>query len=316
MTTTSWWGSGCKLVLVLLLFATQGQSQAWWQQADSLKPKRVVLATSAQAVTYTSTLTGLYFLWYASYDQSNFHFFDDLQTWHQMDKMGHITTSYQIGDGLYRINRWTGLPHKKAMRRSLLLGYSYQLVVEVFDGFSDAWGFSYSDQIANTLGTTTFWIQQEIWDEQRIKWKYSFWPSKLGNGNTPEAQRAENLYGTSLTEKWLKDYNGQTYWLSANIWSLAGKPDNFPRWLNVALGYSASGLLGAERNSWDIDDQVYTSSVERGRQLVLSLDIDLYKARLPKFLEFVKPVFGLIKFPFPALEWNTTQGFKGHLLYL
>ena len=45
----------------------------------------------------------------------------------------------------------------------------------------------------------------------------------------------------------LKDYNGQTYWLSANIWSF-NKESNFPRWLNVAFGYGADGMLYGENN--------------------------------------------------------------------
>ncbi len=270
---------------------------------------------SSQAVTYTASLTGLYFAWYAQYDQQAFHFFDDLDTWQQMDKLGHIATSYQIGDGLYRINRWTGLDHKKSMRRALALGYSYQLVVEIFDGFSSGWGFSITDQVSNTIGTATFFAQEEIWHEQRFRWKYSFWPGSTDNFSNAEKQRAEDLYGSSITEQWLKDYNGQTYWLSTNIWSIAGKPDRFPRWLNMAVGYSSNGLLGAKSNGWEVDGEVYNSSIQRQRQLLLSLDIDLYHARLPKALEFIKPVFGLIKFPFPALEWNSEQGFKGHALY-
>ena len=302
------------------MLITQTSAQQWWQEADTLRKPRIIIASTSQLVTYAGSLAGLYSLWYAQYDQGSFHFFDDTHTWMQMDKVGHVTTAYQIGDGLYRINRWTGAGHRASMRWALLTGYSYQLAVEVFDGFSEAWGFSYSDQLANTLGTASFFFQQVFWEEQRLRWKYSFQPSGLTDGSGPEAQRARDLYGTALSEQWLKDYNGQTHWISANVWSLAGKPQRFPRWLNIALGYSVDGMLGAEVNAWQLESNdprsvTYTSSVRRERQLLLSLDIDLYHARLPRALEFVKPLFGVIKFPFPAVEWNSERGLRGHWFY-
>jgi hypothetical protein len=45
----------------------------------------------------------------------------------------------------------------------------------------------------------------------------------------------------------LKDYNGQTYWASANFKSFFPK-SNLPPWLGVSVGYGAEGLFGAEEN--------------------------------------------------------------------
>jgi hypothetical protein len=40
----------------------------------------------------------------------------------------------------------------------------------------------------------------------------------------------------------LKDYNGQTYWLSVNLHSFY-KGSKIPKWLNLAIGYGANGML-------------------------------------------------------------------------
>lgn len=306
-----------KLSLILcLLLAFSSHAQKWWQDADTLNRNRLGLAVGVQGVAYVGSLTGLYFLWYAEYDQEPFHFFDDTQTWMQMDKVGHTATAYQIADGLYRANKWTGMSERSNLIFSTIEGYSYQLAIEIFDGFSSGWGFSPTDAAANTLGTATFLSQHLLWKEQRFRWKYSYTPDPLLYLDNADGERARSLYGSSILQSWVKDYNGQTYWLSANIWSLAGKPDRFPKWLNVALGYSANGILGAERNTWEVAENIdYFSNVKRERQFLLSLDIDLWKADLPKGLLWLRPVFGLIKIPFPAIEYNTRQGWIGHGFY-
>jgi hypothetical protein len=46
------------------------------------------------------------------------------------------------------------------------------------------------------------------------------------------AQYRPNVLGSSLAEQMLKDYNGQTYWLS--IYTPSIKAQN-PKWLNLLL---------------------------------------------------------------------------------
>jgi hypothetical protein len=308
----------CILCISVLFFFTALQGQNWHESADSLNPKRVIAIGIAEGGLYAVSLTGLQFAWYSDYQTGGFHFFNDWDGWYQMDKVGHATTAYQAGANLYLINRWAGIDKRKSIWWAAGLSYSYQLAVEVMDGFSSGWGFSNYDLLFNTVGTGLFVSQQLGWDEQRIRLKYSFWPSGLTSAGGAEGRRARNVFGEGLYEQWLKDYNGQTYWLSCNIWSLTGKSDRVPKWLNVAVGYSANNLLGSESNTWtDPDDPLatITSNRIRERQLLLSLDIDLQHTKLPKGLIWLKPIFGVVKFPFPALEWNSNGGLNGHLLY-
>ena len=59
------------------------------------------------------------------------------------------------------------------------------------------------------------WRRNWHWQEQRIQFKFSFHPKKYKE--TVLKQRADDLFGKSWYEQMLKDYNQQTYWLSANL---------------------------------------------------------------------------------------------------
>lgn len=307
-----------KISLILaLMWALSSNAQKWYQNADSLNIKRASLAISSQAVASVGSISALQVAWYSDYQSGRFHFFNDWNGWLQMDKFAHATAAYQISHQLFHINRWTGMKERNAVWLAGGLGFSFQLAVEVMDGFSAGWGFSNSDLLFNTIGTGLFIGQQFGWSEQRIKLKYSFWPSGLTKLPDPEGRRARNLYGTGIHEQWLKDYNAQTFWLSANIWSLVGKPNAFPKWINLALGYSTRGVLGAESNTWQFEDSpaIITSTRPRERQVLLSLDLETEHLKLPKALIWIKPIFGVIKIPFPALEWNDQRGFLFRPIY-
>lgn len=293
-------------------------AQSFLLPSDTLNKKRRNLIYTTEATTYVGSQVGLYFAWYTAYREEKFHFFNDWPGWQQMDKAGHFVTNHQLCWDVYKFQRWSGVSEKKSMLFGAGLGTSYQFLIEIMDGYSAGWGFSWGDIASNTLGGATFLSQQWFWHEQRIQLKYSFTPINYNKYNDIEQRRLRNLYGSTIFEQWLKDYNAQTYWVSANVWSLIGKPDHFPKWLNIAAGYSSNNLFGAERNWWynpDNPDEILSSSRIRERQYLLSLDIDFQKVNLPKKLLWMRPIFGLIKIPFPAIELNNVRGLKGHWIY-
>src|SRR5665213_872323 len=201
--------------------------------------------------------------------------------------------------------RWAGLPRKKRIWVSGLSGIAYQSIIEVLDGFSYQYGFSPGDFTANILGSALFTSQELAWDDQRLKLKFSF--HKINYGEPDLNQRADAIYGKTEIERFIKDYNAQTYWLSANLRSFF--PDSkLPLWLSLSVGYGATGMFGA-RNNISIDNNgvinFERSDIQRYRQWYLSPDIDLTKIKTrKKGLKILFFLLSTIKFPAPTLEYS------------
>ncbi len=63
---------------------------------------------------YGSTSVALYHTWYKEYELIEFHTFNDAAEWVQMDKMGHLFTTYTESRIAYKGARWTGIPDQKS----------------------------------------------------------------------------------------------------------------------------------------------------------------------------------------------------------
>ncbi len=294
-----------RLILSILFFSTSLQLSAQFlYPSDTLNKKRLTGVIATEAVGYGSSLFLLNSLWYQYYDREKFHFFNDNPEWLQMDKAGHVMTSYYMGQVGYDVLRWSGVKKKQSLLYGATLGSFYLLSMEVLDGFSSDWGFSWGDIVANTIGTGLFVSQEALWDEQKIVMKFS-------SHTTPYASYRPEVLGYNIAERIMKDYNGQTYWLSANIASFLPEGNTFIPWLNLAIGYG-----GEEMISGRIEDQgIYSGVFNRYRQYYLSLDVDF--TRIPVQKTWLKPILralNIIKIPFPALEYSS-RGVKIHGLY-
>jgi uncharacterized protein YfiM (DUF2279 family) len=293
-------------IILLLLLANVAQSQSkldlFLEPSDTLNKPRRNAVIITEATLASATLVGLHQLWYKDYPKSSFKTINDSNEWQQMDKLGHVFSSYQLGRiGANTLN-WAGVCKKDQLLYGATLGLGFLTAVEVMDGFSEEWGFSWTDMAANAAGTGLYIGQELLWQEQRIVMKYSFHQTRFAS------QRPDKL-GDGLLEEFLKDYNGQTYWLSANLNSFI-KSDFIPNWLNFAFGYGASGMLTGEPS-----DEVFQNQ-NRITQYYLSLDIDLTRIKTNShFLKTVFDVLNVIKIPFPTLELNSKGVSKFHFFY-
>ncbi len=271
------------------------------------------MVAGAQTALWAGSFYALNKAWYADYPKQSFHTFNDWGEWQQMDKMGHVWTSYQISRVSGDIWKWTGIKRKKAIWLGGISAVAYQSIIEIQDGYSEKWGFSWGDMSMNVLGSLLYVTQELGWKEQRIQVKFSYRPYQYPQDLTA---RADELFGTGM-ERVLKDYNGQTYWLNVNLKSFM--PDSkIPRWLNVSLGYNARLMLGGEENIWTDETGAITdrSDIERYRRFLLSADIDLTKIRTnKKWLASIFSLVNMIKVPAPAIEWNTKGELKLHGIY-
>ena len=307
----------CFLGMAFQTFS-QERDLSFFEPADSLHRGRFWTAVSGAAVTYAGISIGLYQAWYKNYDLSPFHTFNDYGEWENMDKLGHLTTTYHESRLCFQGARWTGLSHRKSVLTGVGMGLFLQSTLEVMDGFSTKWGFSWSDMAFNVAGASLFAAQELTWQDQRFVLKYSAFPashskaniiSTNGNGISSLDNRANDLFGKHYIERFLKDYNGQTQWLSMNPSSFLRQPPGWlPKWLNVAVGYGAGNLYGGYTNSWSEGGNDFVLSSDeypRFHEYYLSLDIDFTRISTDSyFLKSLLHVINFIKVPSPTLEWS------------
>jgi uncharacterized protein YfiM (DUF2279 family) len=283
---------------------SQSKLDSFLKPSDTLNISRRNAVVVTEVSLASLTLLGLDQLWYADFPRSKFHTIDDSDEWLQMDKLGHAFSAYQLGKVGAGVLKWSGVHKKDQLIYGATLGFTFLTAVEVLDGYSAEWGFSWTDMAANAAGTGLYVGQELLWEEQRILLKYSFHQTIYAS------QRPDKL-GDGLTEEFLKDYNGQTYWLSANVNSFV-KSSKLPNWLNVAFGYGADGMLTGKN---EIVNNLFVSQ-NRQRQFYLSLDVDLSKIKTnSRLLRSLFDVFNSIKVPFPTLEFNDKKGLKMHFIY-
>jgi uncharacterized protein YfiM (DUF2279 family) len=282
---------------------SQSKLNLFLKPSDTLNLQRRNAVIISEASLAGLTLIGLNELWYKDHPSSKFHTLNDNNEWLQMDKIGHVFSSYQISKYGANILNWSGASKNDQLIYGSVLGFTFLSTVEVFDGFSQEWGFSWGDIAANTTGLSLFVGQELLWKEQRIAIKYSFHQTRFAD------KRPEKL-GEGLFEELIKDYNGQTFWVSANLHSFF-KGDKLPKWLNIAVGYGADGMLTGFNEP---DNQLFMNQ-NRFRQYYLSLDIDLSRIKTNSHvLRSILDIFNVFKIPFPTLEFNK-NGAVFHLFY-
>jgi hypothetical protein len=298
----------------------------WVAPSDTFNSKRFKLVMAGQSATIGAMLFGLNYAWYKGYPKSAFHLFNDNKEWKQIDKVGHFYSSYAetlVSTGLFQ---WAGVKPTKAALLGIGIGFGVQLTIEILDGYSAKWGFSLTDITSNTLGTAMVVTQIALWQQQRLQFKFSAHRAIYPNGII--TNRVNELYGKSLPERILKDYNGQTYWLSVNVPSFFKGQKVMPPWFNIAVGYGAQNMFGGEQNpayltasgaiGSGIATDFYLNPVQYKpyRQFYLSPDIDFTKIKTKSlYVKTFLQVLNMIKLPMPAVEYGTNGRFNAHWLY-
>ena len=266
---------------------------------------RVKIVAIGNVAGYSAAMVGFYSAWYKDYPQTNFHSFNDIGEWKGMDKIGHVYGVYAESKASMEMWRWTGISRKKRIWLGGLSGAVYHTVIETLDGFSSEWGWSWADIGANFIGSGMFIAQELTWDEQRIQLKWSFHRKKYVDASLNK--RSDDIFGKSSAERFLKDYNGQTYWLSTNLRSFFPH-SKIPAWLQVSVGTGIEGVFGAREN---IGKDKYGNiifnrpDIKRVRQWYLAPDIDLTKIKTNrKGIKFALNLLNIVKFPTPSLEYS------------
>lgn len=262
---------------------------------DSLtyRPRRFWWGVGGAAALDVVGMTALYQFWYRGTDRTAWHWYDraggtrwydDWFTYVQQDKLGHLYGSWVLTRAAAAYGRWSGLSRPRSAVLGITASTLFQAQIEFFDGFSDAYGASRTDLLANLAGSVLGGAQYAY--PEALDWftlKYSYHPSPyyvpsklLGNG--------------------IQDYQGITFWLSLRPERMLpprAKP-LWPDWLAVAVGHSGTGLAHP------------VSGLNGGvhqRQLFIGPDVVIGELiTLPRPVRFLQPVLSFIRLPLPTFQ--------------
>tara|TARA_B100001287_G_scaffold276683_1_gene288698 strand:- start:9131 stop:10009 length:879 start_codon:yes stop_codon:yes gene_type:complete len=277
-----------RLILFLLFLARLASvnAQGFQDTSDTeFSVNRFAWSTASIGTASVGSIYGLSTLWYSQESQGDFHLFNDSKNWMQMDKFGHSFSCYHVARGLDAIFSWTGLQNRKSLLLSSGISFGYFTAIEILDGFSESWGFSLSDMSFNAIGIGLYIFQEHYFKSQIFKPKFSFHQTRF-------AEQRPEILGKNFMESLLKDYNGQTYWLSFSPSEIGIK--QWPDWLLVSLGHSIRGRLKGDAESY--------LGITSHRELLFSLDLDLSKLKVKsKLLKGLLEAINTLKVPFPSL---------------
>lgn len=192
------------------------------------------------------------------------------------DKAGHAFFPYAVSRTYAGLFRWSGLDSGTAIWAGSGVAYAYQTYIEIRDGFSRDYGFSWGDVAANTIGAALPVMQHYVPDLRPLTLQVSFSPSQAFH---------DGAYGAIID-----DYTSTTHWLAVNVHDLlpTSAQDWYPAWLGLAVGHSVEGLdgRGAGRHVWYV-----------------SLDWDLARIQgVPTWLREVLDVLHAYHLPAPAVR--------------
>jgi hypothetical protein len=170
-------------------------------------------------------------LWWKG-EKSNFHFEWNYDWSYALgsDKFGHFYFPYLAVNLYTQAFEWAGLNRKQSMWYSASIALLYQTYVEIKDGFSAQWGFSWGDFAANTAGALYPLLQENSELLRNINFKMSYYPSERFRNNSHKAI--------------IDDYESSYNWITFDVKNFL--PDNlksyWPAFINLTIGHSVKRL--------------------------------------------------------------------------
>lgn len=271
-------------------------AQNFFENDSVYNKKRTIGVSVFNGTAWAGSIAALQFVWYNDFEKSPFHTFNDSREWQQMDKVGHLVTSWNFARAGGDLYEWSGINHKTSSIIGAAYSIGYMTTFELLDAYNVQWGFSWSDVAFNSLGSLTYFTQEFLWNHQYAKFKFSFHNSGL-------AQYRPNVLGNDFTSRALKDYNGQTYWMSFNPVHWFAPASKIPKWISLSFGYSIQDQLYGDGSVYVLQNGTQQTNFIPYRQYYFSLDVDFEEIPTnKKWLKFIFRTINVVKVPFPALE--------------
>lgn len=254
--------------------------------SDTVRPWRLAAVGGSTLTAFVVGHGFLNDLWWKG-EKVPFHF-----NWEQdakysigADKLGHSLMAFATTRVYDAAFRWCGFDSTTSVFAGAGVSVAYQTYIEVRDGFSRDYGFSWGDVIANTAGAALPVVQRFVPALRPIDLQISFSLSDA-------FKRGE--YGAIID-----DYTSTTHWVSVGVYEYlpTAWQQWYPQWLNLAVGHSVANLDGQGGGT---------------HVLYISLDWNLAAIKgLPAWLREGLQLLHLYHLPAPAIRITPTVAFFG-----
>lgn len=247
------------------------------EKKDSINYTKLYVMSGVTAATFIYAYGLQNDMWWKG-RKSDFHF-NWQQDWNASlgaDKVGHLFFGYTVADIYNHAFQYVGYSKRESVLYSGILAFTYQTFLEIRDGFSSDYGFSWGDFSANLIGSTYPILQNEYPTLRNFNFKISYQSSERFKNNS-------NKYI-------MDDYESTYHWLTIDFDQFL--PENieklFPDFVNIALGHSVNGLnnLGTAKHEFFIG---------------LDWDIEGLPGNSP-LLSFIKNTLNLYHLPAPTIK--------------
>ncbi len=168
------------------------------------------------------------------------------------DKLGHASTAYGVTSGMFHIYESWGYSRERAADYGALSALAMTTVMELGDGISATYGFSYEDQLMNTAGAALGWLRQRYPRlRELVDYRIEYLPSAaLRNGDTKDITT---------------DYSGMRYALVGKAGGIPAIRNRWLRCLELHVGYYTRGYLK--------EDEAYFDERTRNAYVAIGLDL-------------------------------------------
>ncbi len=246
---------------------------------------------AASLAVVGSSIAGVHLIQYNSWwkdQRGDFHLYDDPDYEKNFDKVGHAFGGYVTSFFFDEAYSWAGFSKEQSVFLGAASSLLFELYVEIEDGFARDWGFSQGDMKANMAGSAFYVIRNTIPIMKNFDYKWSYIPTP----KNPDP----NAHQVNIID----DYQGQSYWVTANINGLLPRSMQgvVPEWLNLAFGVGGYSL---DAPTVPGDDPYKDRKVA----YYIGIDYDMEKI-IPEssigFLNFIRRGMKYIHFPAPAFR--------------
>lgn len=204
----------------------EARAREWCEQRARTKSLLGAGAAIAGTLAY-----GLTFWQYGDGDFgfANERWFEEDTSHGGADKAGHFTAAHIWTAGVSAIHREWGFSRKEAALRGASISFLALTMIEVADGTSARYGFSFSDLAADAAGCVVGYLH-EVWpwahETFDLRWEYF-----------PHERSTIELDPTS-------DYEASSYVLAANVGALRSRIPS--AWDLLQVGYRTRGYSFAD----------------------------------------------------------------------